>query len=72
MSEYCHKIRASEKLPGKDAIFVHGDKAFNNMEIAQTRGVAIDNATWSEISELCERYGIDPVEKENIKKGECQ
>lgn len=70
VSDYCRKIRASEKRPGKDAIFVHGDKAFNNMEIAQTSGVNIDNVTWSEISELCERYGIDPDEKEKIKKGE--
>lgn len=68
LSDYCRKIRESEKLAGKDAIFVHGDKAFRNMELARTNGVVIDDVTWSEIAVLCERCGIDAAERESIEK----
>ncbi|HIR14411.1 MAG TPA: Ldh family oxidoreductase [Candidatus Choladousia intestinavium] len=62
-SAYLQEIRDSEKAEGHDRIYIHGDKEMEHMaEVLKENSVAMNEATYNEISKLCEKCGISAEE----------
>ncbi len=51
-------IKASERRPGVDEIFVPGELEHRKIIENRRDGVRIDEATLAELAALCERYGV--------------
>lgn len=58
-SRYLEDIRQSTLANGADRIYIHGDKAFANMEKAERCGVKVSDKTYGEIVEICRNLKID-------------
>lgn len=53
-------IRHSEKSADAQRIYTHGEKEFENMCLAETRGVTVSSATRAELEKICRSRGLDP------------
>ena len=51
-------LKASQKAPGVDEIFVPGEIEFNNHDYNLVHGIEVGEGVTADLNELCARYGI--------------
>lgn len=59
-SRYLEALRQSALADGQSVIYTHGDKAYAHMELVKATGVKVNDKTYEEIVDICQRLGIDP------------